>query len=174
MLADKDAKYLQYVVKLCSDRIILSDNKTSNAQHQQLKKLLDAVDSVISSNKGIPFSNQMFAQIKEVHDRQNEIGAEGYSAEEIPKSKKDIYDGYLILITKMVEEKLNSTIEKLQKQLMEEQKARQKLENEVAEAKLRSEEEIRKLMERLEKAQQDSDKAQQRYEKFKWMECAMM
>ena len=39
---------------------------------------------------------------------------------------------------------------------MEEHKARQNLEKEVAEAKLRAEEEIRKLRESLEKVQQDS------------------
>ncbi|TVU14374.1 hypothetical protein EJB05_37837, partial [Eragrostis curvula] len=175
MLADKDASYLQDVAKQCSDRIILFDNKTIDAQHQeeQLNKLLDAVDSVISNNNGIPFSNKMFTQIKEEHDRQNEIGVQG-SAEQTSMPRHDIYDGYLMLITKMVEEKLNSTIEKLQKQLMEEQKARQKIESEVAEAKMRSEEEIRKLREELEKAKQDSDKARQFYEKFKWMECAIM
>jgi hypothetical protein len=46
--------------------IVLFDNRTVDAQHQQdqLKKLMDAVDSVISSHGGIPFSNQMFSQIK--------------------------------------------------------------------------------------------------------------
>jgi hypothetical protein len=37
-----------------------------------------------------------------VHERQKET--DGYMAEEMFKSKKDIYDGYLMLITKMVTE----------------------------------------------------------------------
>lgn len=59
---------------------------------------------------------------------------------------------------------------------MEEQKARQKVESEVAEAKFRSEEEIQKLRESLEKAQQESDKAQLFYEKFRWVDekCTIM
>ncbi|TVT98244.1 hypothetical protein EJB05_56463, partial [Eragrostis curvula] len=167
MLTNEGAKYLQDVVKLCGDRIVLFDNRTGNAQHQQdqRKKLLDAVDSVISKHGGLPFSNLMFNQIKEAHERQKDLDVDGYSAQE---------DGYLKNITKMVEEKLNSIIENLQKQLLEEQNARLKAENEVAGAMLRSEEEIRRLRDNLEKAQQDSDKARQFYEKFKWMECAIM
>ncbi|CAL5067963.1 unnamed protein product [Urochloa decumbens] len=160
MLSNKRARYLQSCCCSC--------------QQQQLKKLLEAVDSVISGTNGIPFSNQMLSQIKEVHERQKDV--EGYTAEELSQSKKDIYDGYLRLITKMVEEKLNSTIEKLQNQLMEEQKARQKVETEVAEAKLKSEEEIRKLRESLEKAQQENDRARRFYEKFRWVDekCTIM
>ncbi|GJN27547.1 hypothetical protein PR202_gb15577 [Eleusine coracana subsp. coracana] len=103
MLTNKGARYLQDVVKACGDRIVLFDNRTVDAQHQQdqRKKLLDAVDSVISSHGGLPFSNQMFNQIK-------------------------------------VEEKLNSTIDNLQKQLLKEEETRQKAE-EVAMAMLRSE-----------------------------------
>jgi hypothetical protein len=58
--------FVQDVVKTCGDMIVLFDNRTVDAQHQQdkLKKLMDAVDSVISSHGGIPFSNQMFSQIK--------------------------------------------------------------------------------------------------------------
>jgi uncharacterized membrane protein len=115
-------------VKLCANRVVLFDNKTKDEVHkkEQLKKLLCAVDSVISNTDGI-FSNQMFSQIKvinfywafwiffsqfstvyyvlllqEVHERQKET--DGYMAEEMFKSKKDIYDGYLMLITKMVTE----------------------------------------------------------------------
>jgi hypothetical protein len=59
---------VQDVVKTCGDRVVLFDNRTVDAQHQQdqLKKLMDAVDSVISSHGGLPFSNQMFSQIKVV------------------------------------------------------------------------------------------------------------
>lgn len=59
---------------------------------------------------------------------------------------------------------------------MEEQKARQKVESEVAEAKFRSEEEIQKLRESLEKAQQENDKARRFIEKFRWVDekCTIM
>jgi hypothetical protein len=49
-----------------SIKMFFGEIRTVDAQHQQdqLKKLMDAVDSVISSHGGIPFSNQMFSQIK--------------------------------------------------------------------------------------------------------------
>ncbi|RCV33751.1 hypothetical protein SETIT_7G107700v2 [Setaria italica] len=159
-----------------ADVTLFLSERTSDAacQQQQLKKLLEAVDSVISDTD---FSCVYFALLlQEVHGRQKEIDVEGYTAEEMSQSKKDMYDQYLMLITKMVEEKLNSSIGKLQNQLMEEQKARQKVESEVAEAKLRSEEEIRKLRESLEKAHQENDKARRFYEKFRWVDekCSIM
>ncbi|GJN02861.1 hypothetical protein PR202_ga20250 [Eleusine coracana subsp. coracana] len=66
MLTDKDAVYLQRMVKLCGDRVILFDNKTSDVRQQQkqLEKLLDTVDSVIQRNDGKPFSNQMLIDIQ--------------------------------------------------------------------------------------------------------------
>ena len=67
-----------------------------------------------------------------------------------------------------MEDKLNSTIEKMQNQLMEEQKARQKVEKEVAEVKLRAEEEIRELRESLKKAQEDSDRCIILWPIFRW------
>nr|TKW04514.1 hypothetical protein SEVIR_7G115000v2 [Setaria viridis] len=91
MLSNKRARYLQELVRLCAHRVVLFDNRTSDAacQQQQLKKLLEAVDSVISDTD-------------EVHGRQKEIDVEGYTAEEMSQSKKDMYDQYLMLITKMV------------------------------------------------------------------------
>ncbi|TVU14373.1 hypothetical protein EJB05_37836, partial [Eragrostis curvula] len=174
MLTNKGARYLQDVVKVCGDRTVLFNNGTGDAQHQQdqRKKLLNAVDSVVSSHGGLPFSNQMLNQIKKAHDRQKDVDADGYSAEEILISRKELYDGYLKHITTMVEEKLNSTIENLQKQLLEEQNARQKAENQVAGAMLRSEEEIRRLRESLEKTQQESNKAREENKKYMELENA--
>jgi hypothetical protein len=60
--------FLQNLVKLCANRVVLFDNKTKDEVHkkEQLKKLLCAVDSVISNTDGI-FSNQMFSQIKVIN-----------------------------------------------------------------------------------------------------------
>ncbi|XP_039818612.1 immune-associated nucleotide-binding protein 7-like [Panicum virgatum] len=70
MLTDDNCpKYLQDVLKQCKNRAILFDNVTNNQQKcdAQLKKLLDMVDSVVSSKCGKAFSNLMFAHIK-VHE----------------------------------------------------------------------------------------------------------
>jgi len=56
-----------------------------------------------------------------------------------------------------VEDKLNCTVEKLQKQLMEEQNARLKAEKVAYEARMKSEEEILKLKESLRKAQLENE-----------------
>jgi hypothetical protein len=54
-----------------------------------------------------------------------------------------------------VEEKLNSTVEKLQQQLMEEQNARLEAEKIALAAMMKSQEEIRQLKKSLKKAQQE-------------------
>ncbi|KAG2566391.1 immune-associated nucleotide-binding protein 9-like [Panicum virgatum] len=173
MLTDKNARYLQDTIQACRDRVLLFDNKSNDELklHKQLAELFDAVDSVIARNRGKPFTNQMFAQIQQVYATKEDLRVE---AEQMLKSQKEIYDGHIMQIAKMVEEKLNTTIESLQQQLREEQKARQETEEKVREAMQRSEEETQRLREDLEKALQDSDKTRQFYEKFKWMECTIM
>lgn len=66
-----------------------------------------------------------------------------------------------------MEENPNSTITRLEKLLLEEQKVRLESENEVAEALLRSENEIKKLSVMLEKAKQESENGQKEMEKLK-------
>ncbi|GJM85262.1 hypothetical protein PR202_ga01697 [Eleusine coracana subsp. coracana] len=156
-------EYLQKMVELCKNRVVLFDNMTKDprVQAKQLEKLLDVVDSVCANNGGKPFSDQMFTRIKEVHDREKEVvHAMGYSEEQISELKKEIHrtrDEQLANITIMVEEKLNLTVEKLQLQLMEEQNARLEAEKIAFAAMRKSEEEIRKLKESLKKAQEENE-----------------
>jgi len=158
-------EYLQNIVELCQNRVVVFDNVTDDrmCQAQQLDKLLDVVDSVCANNGGKPFSDQMFTRIKEVHDRETEVhtmGYSGYSDEQISELKKEIHrtrDEQLAHITSMVEEKLNCTVEKLQEQLMEEQNARLQAEKVAYEARMKSEEEIKKLKEILKKAQMENE-----------------
>ncbi|KAL6845784.1 hypothetical protein ACP4OV_024359 [Aristida adscensionis] len=63
--------------------------------------------------------------------------------------KKDTFDEYFAKITKMVEEKLHITIERKEKQLLEERKARQEAED-------RAQEAMGKLRESLEKAEEEN------------------
>jgi predicted translin family RNA/ssDNA-binding protein len=56
-----------------------------------------------------------------------------------------------------VEQKLNSTIERLEKELAEEQAARLKAQKIAEDARLKSDDEIHKLKERLEKAQKENE-----------------
>ncbi|KAG2572294.1 hypothetical protein PVAP13_7KG166855 [Panicum virgatum] len=144
MLTDDDncPKYLQDVLKQCKNR---------------LKKLLDMVDSIVSSKCGKPFSNVMFARIKKAYEQK--FHAKGGSAKQVSELRKDgSYDEYFAPLAKMVEEKLNKTIEKMEKQLCEEKKARQKAEERMTQAMLESKEEMSRLRLNLEKAREENKK----------------
>ncbi|TVU29709.1 hypothetical protein EJB05_21288, partial [Eragrostis curvula] len=109
-------EYLQKMVELCKNRVVLFDNMTKDprVQAKQLEKLLDVVDSVCSNNGGKPFSDQMFTRIKEVHDREKEVQAMGYSEEQISELKKEIHrtrDEQLANITSMLKESLKKAQE---------------------------------------------------------------
>ncbi|KAL5213938.1 hypothetical protein ABZP36_003090 [Zizania latifolia] len=164
-LADDAPPYLQSIVERCTDRVVLFNNKTNNSLHrqEQLRKLLDAVDFVISSNQGKPFSNQLFTQIQEANDKQKDVNAE---------SQKKLYGDYIALVTKMVEERLDSTIQRLEQKLLEERTARLEIEIKLKEAIFKSEEDVRRMQESLEKAQQESNNAREENEKFRESEKA--
>ncbi|OAY63786.1 Protein AIG1 [Ananas comosus] len=88
----------------------------------------------------------------------------GYSEQQINDLKQEIYKSYdeqLTRITKMVEEKLNSTIEKLERQLAEEQAARLEAEKFATEARIKSDDEIQKLKASLEKAYRENEEFRQ-------------
>ncbi|XP_047064269.1 immune-associated nucleotide-binding protein 9-like [Lolium rigidum] len=146
MLSDSATPYLQEMLKLFENRVVLFDNKTSDAElrQSQINSLFDALDFVLSINDEMPFSNEMFMNIQEAH--------------QMFKSKREIYDEYLMHITKMVDEKLNCTIERLEKELQEEQKARQYAVNIMADR-------IRSLQQSLEKAENDRKVAMERLKK---------
>uniref|UniRef100_A0A0D9ZL50 AIG1-type G domain-containing protein n=1 Tax=Oryza glumipatula TaxID=40148 RepID=A0A0D9ZL50_9ORYZ len=169
MLSDSAPTYLQDILKLFENRVVLFENKTSSTQDRQAqrKKLLDAVDFVVSSNHGKPFSNQLFTQIQEVHHRQKDANSEVYSSMQET-------DSYISLITKMLEEKLNSTILRLEQQLLKEQEARLDIQNEMTKAILRSEEDIRRhgKPDSLEKAEQESNNAREENKRFRESEKA--
>ncbi|KAG8071056.1 hypothetical protein GUJ93_ZPchr0006g43235 [Zizania palustris] len=175
-MLNKAPEYLQKIVWLCQNRVVLFDNMTKDRRDQakQLEKLLDVVDSVSANNGGKPFSHQMLTRIKEVHEREKVAhDAIGYTEEQITELKKEIHrtrDEQLAQITSMVEEKLNITVDKLQQQLMEEQNARLEAEKLAAEARLKSEDEIRKLKERLENAQRENEE----FRKMAQNKCAIL
>ncbi|KAF0893189.1 hypothetical protein E2562_023211 [Oryza meyeriana var. granulata] len=130
----------------------------------QAVRTINVIDT--PGNHGVPFSNQLFNQIQEVHHRQKDVHSEAHS------SKKEMDTGYIALITKMVEEKLNSTSLRLEQQLLKEQKARLNIQDKMTEAILRSEEDIHRLRESLEKAQQESNNAREENRKFRESEKA--
>ncbi|WVZ75036.1 hypothetical protein U9M48_023132 [Paspalum notatum var. saurae] len=145
-------------VELCQNRVVLFDNMTDDRRlkAQQLDKLLDVVEprSVTAKNGAVgAFSDQMLrVRLRGAPLRRCMIASK-------KRLKTTAY--YIGLdsarLSNMVEDKLNCTVEKLQKQLMEEQNARLKAEKVAYEARMKSEEEILKLKESLRKAQLENE-----------------
>ncbi|CAL9109947.1 unnamed protein product [Musa acuminata var. zebrina] len=173
----KKHRSLQKFLESCRHRIVLFDNKTKNEtkQAEQVRQLLYLVDSVIASNGGKPFSDKLFDELKEgalkLHRKETVVESlEGYSEQQISALKEEIYKSYddqLARITEMVENKLRQTVEKLEKQLAEEQAARLEAEKISQEARTRWDEEISKLRESLENARRDAEEFRMRAESNK-------
>lgn len=51
---------------LCGNRKLLFDNKTKDKEKQlgQVQQILTLVDMVISQNGGLPFTNELFIELK--------------------------------------------------------------------------------------------------------------
>lgn len=158
---------VQNIIQMCKNRVVLFNNKTKDKvdKNAQVQQLMSCVDSVIANNGGKPFSDEIFRELKKgavkLHDKQKVIdNLEGYTAEQIAALKIEMYKSYddqLTRITDMVEEKLNSTIERLEKELKEEQTARLEAQKIAEDAWLKSDDEIRKLKASLQKAEKENE-----------------
>ncbi|KAG5001094.1 hypothetical protein AAZX31_08G233500 [Glycine max] len=156
---------LKEILVLCENRCVLFDNKTKDEGKRfgQVQQLLSFVNMVLSRNGGRPYTDELFTQLKkgamELHNQQREVDSlKGYSKGEILEFKKQMqqtYDEQLKRITEMVESKLREATMRLEEQLAEEQAARLKAEENAMLAQMRSDDEIRKLREHLEKAHEE-------------------
>jgi len=156
---------LKEILVLCDNRCVLFDNKTKDEGKRfgQVQQLLSFVNTVLSRNGGRPYTDELFTQLKkgamELHNQQREVDSlKGYSKGEILEFKKQMqqtYDEQLKRITEMVESKLREATMRLEEQLAEEQAARLKAEENAMLAQMRSDDEIRKLREHLEKAHEE-------------------
>ncbi|KAF3447393.1 hypothetical protein FNV43_RR12579 [Rhamnella rubrinervis] len=150
---------------LCENRYVLFDNKTKDEckRVKQVQRLFSLVNEVIAQNGGQPYTDNLFAELKKgatkLHDQQIELDSfKGYSKGEISDLKNQLqlsYDEQLKRITEMVESRLRETTTKLEQQLAEELAARLKAEENAHAAQMRSDNEIRKLRENLERAQEE-------------------
>ncbi|KAG6656292.1 immune-associated nucleotide-binding protein 9-like [Carya illinoinensis] len=156
---------LKEILVLCKNRLVLFDNKTKDERKriEQIQQLLSLVNIVIAQNNGQPYTDELFSELKEgsikLRSQQEHVDSlRGYSKREISEFKEQIersYEEQLNRITEMVELKLRETTTRLEQQLAQEQAARLKAEELVHEAQLKSSEEIRRLREHLEKAEEE-------------------
>lgn len=158
---------LQNVLQVCKHRRVLFDNKTKDEKKKasQLQELLTLVDLVIADNGGRPYTDNLFAELRKgamkLQHQEEEVNAlQGYTKREIIELKEQMhkaYDEQLKRITEMVESKLRETTNRLEQQLAEEQAARLRAEELAQTAQKESNDEIRKLRENLERAQQETE-----------------
>ncbi|KAK7404203.1 hypothetical protein VNO78_04886 [Psophocarpus tetragonolobus] len=156
---------LKEILVLCEKRCVLFDNKTKDEGKRfgQVQQLLSYVNMVLSRNGGRPYTDELFTELKkgamELHNQQRMVDSlKGYSKGKILEFEKQMqqtYDDQLKRITEMVESKLMEATTRLEQQLAEEQAARLKAEENAMSAQMRSDDEIRKLREHLEKAQEE-------------------
>ncbi|GAA0150496.1 small GTPase [Lithospermum erythrorhizon] len=169
-LRDQSPDDLKEFLQLCEYRYVLFDNKTKDEQKKehQLQQLLMLVDMVVSRNNGKPYSNELFIELKKgatiLRDQTSENSLKGFSEEQISEMTEKMkisYDEHLSRINEMVDTKLKEAISRLEQQLAEEHAARLKAETNaqdaVQEAYKRSDQEIRKLREKLESAQRETE-----------------
>ncbi|CAJ2655397.1 unnamed protein product [Trifolium pratense] len=156
---------LKEFLTLCGNRCVLFDNKTKDEkkQSEQVQRLLSFVNTVVSNNDGRPYTDELFTELKKgamkLHRDQRKVDSmEGYSEAQISEFKKlmqQSYDDQLKQITEMIESKLKEATTRLEKQLVEEHTARLKAEASAKIAQKKSDEEIRKLREHLDKAHEE-------------------
>ncbi|KAJ0025282.1 hypothetical protein Pint_07443 [Pistacia integerrima] len=165
---------LKDVLALCENRRVLFDNKTKDEtkRAKQVGELLSLVNRVIAQNGGQPYTDDIFTELKKgamkLHDQQVEVDSlKGYSKGEISALKEQFersYEDQLKRITEMVELKLKETTSKLEQQLAAEQAARLKAEEKAQAAQMKSNDEIRKLRENLEKAKMETEELRKQAE----------
>ncbi|KAL5073431.1 hypothetical protein RYX36_012415 [Vicia faba] len=164
-LAHECPEPLKEILSLCGNRCILFDNKTKDEKKRasQVQQLLEFVNSVVSRNGGRPYTDDLFAELKKgamkLKSQQKEVDSlEGYSDRQISELKKHMqqsYDDQLKQIIEMIESKLMEATTKLEQQLAHEQAARLEAEKSAKVAQKKSDEEIQKLREHLEKAHEE-------------------
>ncbi|GER34220.1 P-loop containing nucleoside triphosphatehydrolases superfamily protein [Striga asiatica] len=172
---------LKEILRMCGNRRVLFDNKTKEAgkKSKQLKQLLSLVNAVVDQNGGKPYTDELFVELKKgaikLRDQTAEVNAmEGYSKQEISYLTDQFHKSYeeqLRRITEMVESKLKETTHRLEKQLAEEQNARLKAEAMAQAAQSKSNDEIRKLREHLERAQRETEELRKQAESGR---CAIL
>ncbi|KAL8467335.1 hypothetical protein ACS0TY_036164 [Phlomoides rotata] len=161
---------LKETLEMCGNRCVLFNNKTKEKvkKFEQLTTLLSLVNTVVHNNGGKPYTDELFIELmkganklRELKDQTAEVSLlEGYSKGEISELKKQFNNSYeeqLKRITEMVESKLREVTHRLELQLAEEQTARLRAEEVAQAAQLKSNDEIRKLRENLERAQRETE-----------------
>ncbi|KAL8101370.1 immune-associated nucleotide-binding protein 9-like isoform X2 [Apium graveolens] len=138
---------LKELLHQCGNRWVLFNNRTRNQRKkdEQVQELLSLVNHVVAKSGGKPYTDELFVELKKgsmkLHD-QTEVSNQD-DKEQLSKRLSE------------VELKVKESTSRLEQQLEEERAARLNAEKMVQSAQEKSNDEIRKLRESLEKAERE-------------------
>ncbi|XP_015168408.1 protein AIG1-like [Solanum tuberosum] len=160
--SDESLKYylyyvpLQETIKLCDDRVVLFDNKTKDPKkkEEQLNQLLSLVTLVLDKNSGVPYTNELFKQLKAL--KGNSLIGDGVNQlnEPIVMSYEEHLKKLTEAVTSMLKEITHTYLEQWATDRADRIAEKQK--SEAAHAKF--EDDMRVLRDHLEHVQSDSGK----------------
>ncbi|MFS7938807.1 putative AIG1-type guanine nucleotide-binding (G) domain-containing protein [Helianthus anomalus] len=170
---------LKETLSLCGDRCVVFDNRTKDQRKkmQQVQELLSLVNMVLTKNNGKPYTDEIFNELRrgtmKLHEQTEEVQMlEGYTKQEISELTEQMYKSYEEQLKRITEmSRLKETTTRLEQQLAEEQVARLKAEEMAYAAQAKSNDEIQKLRENLERAQRETEELRKRAESGK---CAIL
>ncbi|KAI3956470.1 hypothetical protein MKX01_016883 [Papaver californicum] len=141
------------VIKLCGNRVLLFDNKTKDEKQrvEQVESLMSLVNSLIAHNSGLPYTNELFEEMKKGATLKPEIN-----------NQNDRLEEHIHRITEMVEMKLKETTLRLERDLETERAARAKAEKNwvnATDAEKKSADETRKMQKQLVAAHREAEQA---------------
>uniref|UniRef100_A0A7C9CUS8 AIG1-type G domain-containing protein n=2 Tax=Opuntia streptacantha TaxID=393608 RepID=A0A7C9CUS8_OPUST len=160
-LGDECPEPLQKLFEVCKNRRVVFDNRTKeiHKKAEQLQKLLKLVDEVLEENGGQPYTHVFFEEMKKLRHQEDIDSLRDRTRQEISELRETMraeQEKEINRITEMIGSKLRETIERLEQQLAEEQASRKKAEEIAVAAQRRSNDEIRKLREELQKTSRRS------------------
>jgi len=150
---------LQEILRQCNDRKVLFDNKTRSetVKEKQRSELLKQIDIVIAQNGGRPFTNELFREAQKWSSSAKDIDSGGHPNEQIQnflEKMKKANAEQLKKTTEMVEEKLRMATKTFERQLADEQAAREQDEKYLRENICMLQEKLRKLQAKVLNAEQ--------------------
>ncbi|KAL6547552.1 hypothetical protein OROHE_009257 [Orobanche hederae] len=136
---------LAETLRLCGNRYVLFDNSTDNEvkKAQQLKELLCLVDTVVDANDGVPYTNDLIVDFR---DLSRNGSNKAYDEEQM-------MNGFV----EKIESRLRESALMLEKQLAEERIARMQAEAKAQEAQTKLLHEMSGMKLDLEKARKDAE-----------------
>ncbi|KAI3842915.1 hypothetical protein MKW92_046698 [Papaver armeniacum] len=156
-LGDKCPQSLQEVIKLCGNRVVLFNNKTKDEKQrvQQVESLMSLVNLLIAHNNGLPYTNELFEEMKRGASMKPEIS-----------NQNDQLEEHVNRIAEMMKLKLKETTLRLERELQTERAAREKAEKKAADAEKKSADESGKMKAKLKAKQREVEQAHARAANF--------